>query len=611
MRRNGVRSPALWVALLAGALTEHGLVANDVSRGGGTLPCFGCRLTSPPSFVSSPHHHRLLRERTLFAPPGLWGRAAVCVGPHGVDLTVLGTGCPDRGFLLRRRSPPATPMLRAVAGGSVPGDDGNGRWERRAKTKEDSADSGSDLTSGAGDDLFSSSHDGEIIMIGGQRFERRGRALVNLDVGEQELHRVERVKRQSARDPFRKVERDVVDFYADDVEDDGPSRGYSSGRPERRGRRQGRPSMNEQGGRGARSTQGDEYGEEKRPWVVKRASETDRARSAKIEGLGDLLVGRTPPPAPEDGLLVASMGAGGVDETLDALMGKGGALGDDELEDLRSSGEEGARDRWHGSPRDTVGSEGGAVVVGGDIGDSGSQELPELVVEEELLFSQDRGLASPRSARGGGGEGPGFGEGAGAVMGADDSVIMDYAEAIEEGGEGEGEDEVGGDGGRGSRAKVEGGAGQRAEAAEGPGGGGVQLQAGGSLPHGNGQNIAGLENALSDLERVRAADDLEVEEARQVCRGYTCHACTRAHPHTHTHEWSRRHGRCAAEITHTHHRHTRRQRGERRTHTLSLSHSLTNKRAHTNTHTKRRASQGSRAACTTSSTEFFLMRRRW
>jgi hypothetical protein len=37
-----------------------------------------------------------------------------------------------------------------------------------------------------------------MVIIGGRRFERRGRALVNLDVTESELQRIQRAKRQAA-----------------------------------------------------------------------------------------------------------------------------------------------------------------------------------------------------------------------------------------------------------------------------------------------------------------------------------------------------------------------------------------------------------------------------
>jgi hypothetical protein len=40
-------------------------------------------------------------------------------------------------------------------------------------------------------------HTGEIVMIGGTRFERRGRALVNMDVSDEELRRIDRAKRSA------------------------------------------------------------------------------------------------------------------------------------------------------------------------------------------------------------------------------------------------------------------------------------------------------------------------------------------------------------------------------------------------------------------------------
>ena len=40
-------------------------------------------------------------------------------------------------------------------------------------------------------------HTGEIVMIGGTRFERRGRALVNMDVSDEELRWIDRAKRSA------------------------------------------------------------------------------------------------------------------------------------------------------------------------------------------------------------------------------------------------------------------------------------------------------------------------------------------------------------------------------------------------------------------------------
>jgi len=60
---------------------------------------------------------------------------------------------------------------------------------------ESSEDEDENPRNGAGDELFSSartpSQEGEIIMIGKQRFQRRGRALVNMDIGEDEMRRCE------------------------------------------------------------------------------------------------------------------------------------------------------------------------------------------------------------------------------------------------------------------------------------------------------------------------------------------------------------------------------------------------------------------------------------
>jgi hypothetical protein len=68
-------------------------------------------------------------------------------------------------------------------------------FPRRSFSDDESSDTNSENAwNGVGEELFSSSSktppkDGDIVYIGGTRFQRRGRALVNMDVGDSELRR--------------------------------------------------------------------------------------------------------------------------------------------------------------------------------------------------------------------------------------------------------------------------------------------------------------------------------------------------------------------------------------------------------------------------------------
>ena len=337
--------------------------------------------------------------------------------------------------------------------------------------------SDADVQNSAGDELFANeggggSQDGDIILIGGQRFQRRGRALVNMEIPEDELRRIDRVKKVAGRNPSSpNVERDRVDFTTEELEKEKMAemdvsranvKKWRVGERdafEPRGRRR-----REQGGRGVRgklqrgeAVRAQGGGRERRAWKVKKPHQ----RPADVEGLGDLLVGRSPP-WPQDG--------GG---------SPFGAVG---KEGYGSEGSEGSEEseegRWDGgaavpSGRAGTAAGGGRFGAEGDQGAEGSGLeadedgllLPEVELDSDVLPEVE--LESDLLS---------------------DSVLPDYAEAIEVTEEKEGDED----------GAVETGA------AIGP----LQLQ--------QGQTLATLELALGNLEATRAPDDMDVEAARQA-----------------------------------------------------------------------------------------------
>ena len=338
--------------------------------------------------------------------------------------------------------------------------------------------SDADVPNSAGDELFANeggggSQDGEIILIGGQRFQRRGRALVNMEIPEDELRRIDRVKKVAGRNPSSpNVERDRVDFTTEELEKEKMAemdvsranvKKWRVGERdafEPRGRRR-----REQGGRGVRgklqrgeAVRAQGGGRERRAWKVKKPHQ----RPADVEGLGDLLVGRSPP-WPQDGG-GPPFGAVGTDEGY----GSEGSEGSEESEE----------GRWGGGAAVPSGR-GGTAASGGRFGAEGNQGaegtgleadedgllLPEVELESDVLPEVE--LESDLLS---------------------DSVLPDYAEAIEVTEEKEGD----GDG------VLETGV------AMGP----LQLQ--------QGQTLATLELALGNLEATRAPDDMDVEAARQA-----------------------------------------------------------------------------------------------
>ena len=390
-------------------------------------PCL-CDVLFAQSFV----RRNGRRDACAGCPVQAVGSAACRVGLVRSRPSVARSPC---GFNGRSRRP-ATPLVMDAGSRMSEDDDGTPfpALPRKESLPEDSG--AHDALTDAAEDLFSSStQDGEIIVIGGQRFERRGRALVNIDAGEAHLRRADRAKSQAGRDPTRRFERDIVDF---DVHDAPPVDEW--GQSERRGR--GQQSRRRKYGREEVGPMRGRVDGEPRPWVVKRASQTIRARppGAGIQGLEEILVGRMPPPSPDG--RGASGGAGRFGEAIDTWMGEGnagGAASDDDSESSlgsESSGEEGAD--AVGGGRGGVWSRAGSESMGGAAADEGGESragevgrLPELDVEAQLLLTQD--------GVGGGDEegGRAVGEentvGAGGGVGADDSVIKDYADAIEDG----------------------------------------------------------------------------------------------------------------------------------------------------------------------------------